>query len=493
MLQFSYYSNKFFMSSVLTDESTNQPGFKFEQSLDFYHLVSLLVSSIAFILMITFTFQHVDSSAVTTNYKGLLAKEPNNTLYFVEVIPPLKNSQNLITFINLNPPSSTHISVHSNIIYQWNDSPSNVIKQNLNNVTKGLYKIFATKVFLYKSIIFQLRISLLSKKTSKKHSSSSTMKKLSPTSFLQSFKFITFSNFINYINNKFRSSFTYTSTNNENNQIEVDNSNFNSIITLDTIQNDTEFGENTIYLRILFSIISLCALVFFIVLILFFSKVNPSSFRFEQYLTVISLVLSVLANFPYCHFSSSLTSHFLEALFLGFFDSFNVAALYLFVQKANGQHVYSVLPVTFLFLLAQAFCNLTSDSAFLYLYFEDNYVVFLFFSTVSFIAHGAYIVLFIQGITSSLCSARSTRKKLFVSYLLAFFVMFIPLCAKILSFIFNGYVNFSFSFCYDYMAQTFLSLLFTDIHWPLVTGGTRVTTIGALGEDEMILHITEPT
>ena len=173
------------MSSVLTDESTGQPGFKFEQTLDFYHLVSLIVSSVAFILMITYTFQHIDSSAITTNYKGLLTKEPNNTFYFVEVIPPLKNRQNLLTFVRINSNPSIHMSVHSNIIYQWDDNTKNVIKQNLNNISNGLYKLFSTKVFLHKSIIFQLQISLLSGKLKGQSSSGS----MNPSSFFQFFKF----------------------------------------------------------------------------------------------------------------------------------------------------------------------------------------------------------------------------------------------------------------------------------------------------------------
>ncbi|KAK8857996.1 hypothetical protein M9Y10_013096 [Tritrichomonas musculus] len=481
------------MSTVLNNESTSQPGFKFEQSLDIYHFVSLLVSSVVFILMLTYTFQHVDSSFVTTNYKGLLTQEPNNTFYFVEVVPPLKNRQNLITFVRVNFRSPIHISVRSNIICQWKNNPSNIIKQNLNNATNGVYQIFNTKVFLDKTIIFQLRISLVSGRIGKKSNTINGRKEFIAKSFFYEIILSRILNFFNYINNAIQNRFAFTNLDNPDSTFNVEsNLNLDSIISLDTIQNDTEFGENIIFLRILFSIISLCALIFFIFLVLFYSKVNPNSFRFEQYLTVISLILSTLANFPFSHFSNTISSHFFEALFLGFFDALNVAALYLFVQKANGQNVYSALPFTFLFLLSQAFLNLSSDSAFLYLYFEDNYAVALFFSTVSFIAHAVFIVLFIQSIISSLCSARLTRKKLFISYSLAFFVMFIPLCTKMLSFAFNGYSNFSFSFCYDYMAQTFLSLLFTDLHWPLIIGSSRVTTIGALGEDELILHVSEP-
>lgn len=478
------------MTSVLADESTSQPGFKFEQKLDLYHLVSLIVSSIAFILILTYAFQNIDSSSVITNYKGLLSKEPNNTFYFVEVVTPLKNRQNLLSFVRINSNPSLHISVKSNVIYQYDDGPSSVIKQSLNNVSNGIYKIFATKVFLYKSIIFQLQISFPPGKVRKGNYSSLANKQIAPFSFYQSFKINSILNFIYHMINIALRKPLISINSKQNNQLNIYDL---QSISLDTIQNDTEFGENAIYLRILFFTISLCALIFFIGLIVFSAKVNPSTLRFEQYLTIISLVFSILANFPYCSFLHSISSHFAEAIFLGIFNAFNVSALYLFVQKANGQNVYPALPVTFLFLVAQAFCNLTSDSAFLYLYFENNYVVFLFFITVSVISHGAFIVLFIQSITSSLCSTRSTRKKLFISYLLAFFVMFIPLCAKVLSFAFNGYFNFSFSFCYDYMAQSFLTLLFTDIHWPLVIGSTRVTTIGAIGEDEMILHVTEPT
>ncbi|OHS98335.1 hypothetical protein TRFO_08905 [Tritrichomonas foetus] len=534
--KFQYIFSIRIMASVLT-ENTGQPVFKFEQSLDIYHFVSLFVSSLAFILMISYAFHNLATSTIDTTYKGLITQEKNKSLYFVEAIPPPPAySHNLIIFINIQSEHNERVTLQAAVTYQYNDeegSPYYFMSQTLNNISNGAHKIFNTKVLLFDSLLFQITITplsntysdydqnrlnyqsdsnLLNSQISDENKSKSELNEKNqdenPQHLSRENNMPIFSDTKKYrnkdkneLNLKLKHFFSNRKNDNlfendhsEKSNLENDSFNNNELayqssnsesklttITLQTIQNNSEFGENTIFLRIVFSIVLFSTILFLLVSVFFFGN---RSIRFEQALTLISLFTAATANFPFPHFWKSWNSNFIENILTGSLSALNAMSLYLFVQKANGQNVYTILPIAVLFIVAQAFWYLTSDSAFLYLYFENNKVIWIFFLTISVTGHITFIMLFLQSIASSLCSPRATRKKLYVAYLLAFIVLFIPLLAKSIYFVFNGYHNFSLNFCYDYMGQTFLSLIFADLHWPLMFEDPL--TIGAIGDQQQL-------
>lgn len=433
------------MTSVLADQHSGQPEFKFEQTLDLYHLISLFVSSLAFILIISYTFHKYNSSIITTNFKGLLTRDTNNIFYFIEVVPPpTKERQELVTFFNLQIKKKARISIDASIVYQWKNHQPYILQQNFNNISAGVYKLLHTKVFVYDSLIIQLKIDVQS------------------------------------------DNFLYDSAEIIDLILNEEELYPQSFISLSTIHKNYQFGQNSTYMRITYFAVSLLTLILFIYSIQFFDRFHSISIRFEQYLTLFALVLSILANFPFSHFFNTLTFHFTELFFVGSLNALNVVSFYLFVHKANGQNVHNVIPISILFIFSESFWYITSDSAFLYLFFDNNTFVELFFMISSIIGNVGFVAFFFHAISSSLCSRRAIRKKLFVSYLFAIGALLFVLAINGIDYAFNGFTNFAFSFASDYMAQTFLALLFADLHWPLMFDNEEETAIGVYGDQQQL-------
>ena len=415
-------------------------SFKFERNLDVYHVVSLFISSLAFIMMIYFSFTNLSSSIVSTDYNGILIDENQSSFYFFEAVPPPPNNSNhYITFFLMNWNDSEYhkvpISVQSNAIFQYNDIPSQVMKQNYSEiVSNSKNKICTTKILTFNALILQFAINLLAK------------------------------------------------------DVKINNTNSLNVIVR-TIYDEPNFGYNTIFLRVVFSILCLFAIITFLgtIFVMIIFGYPLKQIRFEQVATVVSLFFTTLSNFPFSFYFSSIYSYIYETVLSAITSTLNLAFLYLFVHKANGKNIYPFLPIVLLFAVAQSFYNISSDSTFLNFYFDNNIIIWTFFFIVSVVLHLVFIGLFVYNIFFSLCSTRSTRRKLFISYLLAFSILIISLLMVSISFQFNDYSNFSLSFCYNYMAQAYLSLIFADIHWPLIFDNQQLDC-DATDQQQLTIH-----
>jgi hypothetical protein len=81
-----------------------------------------------------------------------------------------------------------------------------------------------------------------------------------------------------------------------------------------------------------------------------------------------------------------------------------------------------VLPISGLFLMAQAMAVVTSDTTVLSQYFMDNRVVCVFFISVTAAGTAVYAILLVWRLVSALCRSRTTLKHVYVAYGVAAFI-----------------------------------------------------------------------
>jgi hypothetical protein len=242
-----------------------------------------------------------------------------------------------------------------------------------------------------------------------------------------------------------------------------------------TVQNESTFGTKAIRIRI---ILSLTSILLAVVYALSLCGLRDTV-RFQQTLSLIAVCISAIANFPFVIIFDHLVVNVVESIFCGAFCAFNLICLFCFLQLTNSQNFHFVLPISALFLMAQAMAVMTSDTTLLSHYFENNNVISVFFLSITVLSTTGYAALLIKNLLAALCRSRTTRKHLFLAYGVAVCFALGPLVGEAVLFVVSGYGNFAVDFCVHYLTQTLLTFLYADLHWPICT---------ELGEDHYVLR-----
>ena len=255
------------------------------------------------------------------------------------------------------------------------------------------------------------------------------------------------------------------------------------------LQSYPEFGDKEVKFRIAFSICCCFCLSMYIISIIFFSKNNT---KFEQYITLVCLILATLSNFPFSftkHTKTNFIFHSIENLLRGAFPSFNLVALYCVTYLTNGgQNVYAILTILILFIIAEAMSEFTDDCLVIGHYFYGNYVVWIFFISASIISKFSLSSLLIWNIINFLFCGKMFKNKnkgnyhcgIFIIYVILAFIQILPIVAQAIIFINQNCGNNTFDFFQQYMVQTLFALVFAEIHWPIITSKSEKLPIDSL-------------
>jgi hypothetical protein len=231
-----------------------------------------------------------------------------------------------------------------------------------------------------------------------------------------------------------------------------------------TVQNKVEFQRRAKGLRMICFFVSLVLGIFYAVALRYLAE---PPLRSQQILTLASLGLSALVNLPMAGLVKTTTIVALDRGLCGAFSAFNLVCLFCFLQTPST--VRFVLPICVLFIMAAAMLWITGDTTLLSCHFNDNSAVWVFFLSVSGTATAGYSALLLWRLLSAFCRARTTQKHLLLAYALATFIALACTGVEALMFAIRGFCPVSISFSAHYLAQSLLSALFADIHWPLLT------------------------
>lgn len=382
--------------------------FKFEEPFQKYHKLSLSLYFFIIIGSILFTYTNLQIADDVSDYTGLQTTESNNMSFILSMLPPPSfHNLNSIMFFQIDSPNQGQYYIDGEICCQWFRLPTNLVIPIQSYVLTGYNKIFSTRFFSFDSMLLQL-----------------------------------------YIRGD-----------------DILQTNFTIILH----QTNSLFGKTMVYLRLVFSIISFACLIIYVFTLCFSSMEH---WRAEHILTTGSLVLSSFSNFPITFspkISDNITVNCIDLVLCGVFTSYNIVALFLFnYHSRGGKYLGYTFLVSLLFIAAHALSQLSSDTRILAKLFDDNEVLWLFFTSISLASRISLACYFIYYDFFPFAPQPNPKRWLIrYTYMGLVLVTMISQALSGLMFIYDGTTNSAVEFLDSYLLNTFLALAFADIHWPI--------------------------
>lgn len=233
------------------------------------------------------------------------------------------------------------------------------------------------------------------------------------------------------------------------------------------VKNTKDFAKLMDSLNRIICLVSLTILLFYTLYSLIFGRGHMTIL---QVITLILLSLNVIANFPYNHGKTEITSsaNCMSLLTRGALFSTNIFALFVASMKfAGSDNKGTAMLIGVMFIIAESMCTLTTDSYVMSEYFGNNGLVWVFFFSTSIISKISLILLTIKNIITSILIAPQKRQKFYLSlFCFATVLLVSPYIYKSINLVIKEYQNSCINFFCDYIIQAIVTFIFVQLTWP---------------------------
>lgn len=380
-------------------------AYKFERQ----SLCSIKVSVSVYVAVLgvalSYTFLRMDTSWSEMRYQGMTkSTSPNTTDTLLMLPPPNYTNYFSIVFLEIVADSQEEFNIDADLSLQWYRMPSQLTIPIEFVTTSGVSRLFATGLFSYDALLSQIHVS-------------------GDVSLIKS-------------------------------------------IDVRYILGNPDFIEETIVVRLIMCFTSFLCLIVYLGCLFGFSK---GKVRLEQILTVVSLVISILANCP-IKFTYLLNRdwiiHCANLVLKGIFNSYNHAALFVFLYALNGgENLAFAMIMSMLFVCGNAAQVVVNDTRILALLFGANIDIWMFFLSISIMSRVGLFALQVYNLIIAVHVYKHSKPLIYGYAALIILGAAMNIWEATMYYV-DGFGNYALDFLNDYVMQTFFAFVYADLHWP---------------------------
>ena len=243
----------------------------------------------------------------------------------------------------------------------------------------------------------------------------------------------------------------------------------NTQITLMIVKTKKDFAEATKSISKLIVLGVICNVVIYIMHI----TVYKSRFGSLELCVVLLLFTQIAANIYYVKSNGKLklSKHCISLLLRGISSAAEIVAV--FVASLfffSTENMATAMMIAFMFILSEAFCDLTTDNYVLSEIFDNNGLIWIFFFSSSIISKICLIILSIHHYVECVLNTTKTKTRAyFIIFLLVIVCLILPYLYKFFMMISAGYQSSATNyFCY-YLSSYLIIIVFVQLCWPTST------------------------
>ncbi|OHT08669.1 hypothetical protein TRFO_22757 [Tritrichomonas foetus] len=265
-------------------------------------------------------------------------------------------------------------------------------------------------------------------------------------------------------------------------QVLISNTSLIQDANFQVIQSSPEFGKTIFIIRIF---VSICCILVFLTSCFSFLLFSQNEQKYEIVISLCALMLAVFTNLPFPYFNNNFSSYFINCLLKGVFPEVIFAALLLFITISTDRYfVLFVVIVSFLQILYEAVSELSKGCL---IFGNDSFIFGSVMSFFSVLYKISILIYLFYIITRPIYFRNIKENKLLQIYLFLMILELIIMFSKCVISLSTSYGNIAFDFFEQHLFPTIITLIFIEIHLPLLFKGRKsMNTMEIVGETEDI-------